>query len=58
MGRLEIELIASIRQLDATSTRLITETNALTRKILWLTVVGVVLALVGLAVAFAPLFRR
>jgi hypothetical protein len=58
MARLEVELIDAIRRLDATSVRLITKTNALTRKILYLTIVGVVLAFVGIAVALAPLLRR
>jgi len=46
--RMTVELIDTIRQLDETSTRLITTTNRLTSVILGVTVVGVVLAAISL----------
>jgi hypothetical protein len=56
--RMEVELVDAITRLDETSTQLITTTNRLTRKILWLTVVGVAVALAGLLVAAATYLRR
>ena len=44
--RMNIELIAAIRTFDKASTNLVTTTNRLTQRILWLTVVAVGIALI------------
>src|SRR5271165_3028499 len=58
MSRLNLELIDRIIHLDDTSTELINTTNKLTSRILWLTVVGVALALVGLVLSFVEVLHR
>ena len=56
-GRMTIELIDSIWHLDDTSTNLINTTNRLTTRILWLTVVGVLVAAAGVLVAAATYLK-
>ena len=46
-----LELNSAIDRLNESSTRLVSETNRLTTRILWLTIVGVVLAAVGIGIA-------
>lgn len=51
-------LNGAIDKVNESSALLVGETNRLTKRILHLTVVGVVLALVGVGVAFVQLFKR
>ena len=47
LGERVLELNRAIDRLNESSTRLVSETNRLTTRILWLTIVGVVLAAVS-----------
>ena len=50
-------MIDVIRQLDETSTRLIKTTNSQTWQILWLTGIGVIIAVVGVLLAAATYIK-
>lgn len=47
-GRMEVEVIAAIEAFDRSSAALVDTTNRLTQRILWLTVVTVIVAVIAL----------
>ncbi|MGD0568843.1 MAG: hypothetical protein ABSA78_10595 [Candidatus Sulfotelmatobacter sp.] len=51
MARMNLELIDRIIHLDDASASLLTTANTLTTRILWLTIVGVAVAIVGVALS-------
>jgi len=58
LGERVLELNQAIDRLNESSTRLVSETNRLTTRILWLTIVGVVLAAVGGGIAVVQLIKK
>jgi|SRR5579863_1254273 len=58
MARMNLELIDRIIHLDDASANLLTIANRLTKRILELTIVGVVVAIVGLALSAIELWRK
>jgi hypothetical protein len=64
LSRLSVEIIdalialkSSVHKLDQTSTDLITTTNKLTQRILWLTVVAVIFGLLAFAFQIRQIVR-
>lgn len=57
MARMNLELIDRIIHLDDASASLLTTANTLTTRIFWLTVVGVIVAIVGVALTVIAAWR-
>jgi hypothetical protein len=58
LGGRVLDLNQAIDRLNESSTRLVSETNRLTSRIVWLTIVGMVLAGVGVGIAVVQLLRK
>ena len=58
LGQKVLDLNRAIDGLSESSTLLVGETNRLTRRILYLTIVGLFLALIGVGIAVIQLLRR
>ena len=56
--RVDIDLIASLRSFDKASAALVTTTNKLTSRILWLTVGAIFIGLVQIVIAVMSLFSE
>jgi len=54
--RVDVDLIDSLRKFDRASAALVSTTNRLTRRILWLTVGAIFIGLVQIPVAVMPLW--